>query len=99
MISILAVSSLELHSSGTEPVTFFEAQPWLGREGTILVWGGLKQWFGVHGPGMLTVAPGLGTRFKFWTIKIGHSVANARHHCDISYKEANVLIVDAMARR
>ena len=26
MISILGVSSLELHSSGTEPVTFFGAQ-------------------------------------------------------------------------
>ena len=35
--SILGVSGLELHFSGTEPVTFFGAQ---------ILFGGLKQWFG-----------------------------------------------------
>ena len=37
MNSILGVSGPELHSSGTESVTFFEAQSSLG--GTFLVWG------------------------------------------------------------
>ena len=35
--SILGVSGLELHFSGTEPVTFFGGQSLLG--GTVLVWG------------------------------------------------------------
>ena len=37
IISILEISGLELHSSGTEPVTFFRHNP--RSVGTILVWG------------------------------------------------------------
>ena len=48
--SILGVSGLELHFSGTEPVTFFGAQFSLG---------GHKQRLGGHGPGMPPVASGL----------------------------------------
>ena len=53
--SILGVLGLELHSSGTEPVTFFGAQSSLGGH-HILVWGGHKQWFGCHSPGIYPVA-------------------------------------------
>ena len=38
LTSILEVSSLELHSNGTKPVTFFGEQSSVGG-GTILVWG------------------------------------------------------------
>ena len=46
--SILEVSGLELHSSGTEPVTFFGGQFSLG--GAQFSFGGHKQWFGGRGP-------------------------------------------------
>ena len=47
--SILGVSGIELHSSGTDPVTFFEAQSSLG--GIILV-GSTSSDSGEHSPGM-----------------------------------------------
>ena len=51
MISILEVPGLELHSSGTEPVTFFGAQSSL-EWGAQFSFGGHKQWLGGHGHGM-----------------------------------------------
>ena len=44
----------KLHSSGTKPVTFFDAQSSLGGHNSRL--GRHKQWFGGHGPVMLPVA-------------------------------------------
>ena len=55
--SILRVSGLELHFSGTEPVTFFGAQSSLGGHNSCL--GGTSSDLGWHGPEMLLVASGL----------------------------------------
>ena len=50
--SILRVSDLELHSSGTECVTFFRAQSslWGGHNSRF---GGISSDLGEHGPGMI----------------------------------------------
>ena len=55
--SILGVSGLELHFSGTEPVTFFWEQFSLGGHNSCL--GGTSSDLGGEGPGMHTVASGL----------------------------------------
>ena len=49
--SSLGASGLELHSSNTEPVTFFGVQSSLGERHNSRL-GEHKQWFGGHGPGM-----------------------------------------------
>ena len=48
--NILGVSGLELHSSGTEPVTFFGTQFSLGGHNSRL--GGPRSDLGGHGPGL-----------------------------------------------
>ena len=48
--SILGVSGLELLSSSSEPVNFFEAQSSIGGHNSRL--GGHEQWFGGHSPRM-----------------------------------------------
>ena len=55
--SILGVSGIELHSSGTDPVTFFGAQSSLGEHDSRL--GGHKQWFWGVQSRNATVASGL----------------------------------------
>ena len=57
--STLGISGLELHYSGSEPVTFFGSQSSLGDGGTILVWRGTSSDLGGSRPGNAPLAPGL----------------------------------------
>ena len=71
--SILEVSSLEMHSSGTELVTFFGAQSSLGVHNFRL--GGASSELGKHGPVMPPGAPGLVRPILRLTGKINECLA------------------------
>ena len=66
----LRVLGLDLHSNSPEPVNFFGAQSLLGE--AQFSFGEHKQSFGGHGPGMLSVVPGLcqGPLFTTTTLAI-----------------------------